>query len=60
MSAKGKYYIIDEKSYSKFEQAYVILKKSEKNNDVLNFVKFLETKKVKDIFNKYGFKLPAK
>lgn len=60
MSAKGKYYIIDEKSYSKFEQAYVILKKSRKNNDVLNFVKFLETKKVKDIFNKYGFKLPAK
>ena len=60
MSAKGKYYIIDEKSYSKFEQAYVILKKSGKNNDVLNFVKFLETKKVKDIFNKYGFKLPAK
>jgi molybdate transport system substrate-binding protein len=60
MSAKGKYYIIDEKSYSKFEQAYVILKKSGKNNDVLNFVKFLETKKVKDIFSKYGFKLPAK
>jgi molybdate transport system substrate-binding protein len=60
MSSKGKYFLIDEKSYSKFDQAYVILKKSEKNNDVLNFVKFLETKIVKDIFSKYGFKLPVK
>jgi molybdate transport system substrate-binding protein len=60
MSAKGKYFLIDEKSYSKFEQAYVVLKKSEKNKELLDFVKFLDTKKVKDIFNKYGFKLPGK
>jgi molybdate transport system substrate-binding protein len=60
MSSKGKYFLIDEKSYSKLEQAFVILKKSEKKKDVLDFVKFVETKKVKDIFNKYGFKLPVK
>ena len=60
MSAKGKYFLIDEKSYSKLEQAYVILKKSEKKKELLDFVKFLDTKKVKDIFNKFGFKLPIK
>jgi molybdate transport system substrate-binding protein len=60
MSAKGKYFLIDENSYSKLEQAYVILKKSEKKKELLDFVKFLDTKKVKDIFSKYGFKLPVK
>ena len=60
MSSKGKYYLIDEKSYSKMEQAYVVLKKSEKKKELLDFVKFLETKKVKDILSKYGFKLPVK
>jgi molybdate transport system substrate-binding protein len=60
MSAKGKYFLIDEKSYSNLEQAYVIMKKSEKKKDVLDFVKFIGTQKVKDIFNKYGFKLPVK
>ena len=60
MSSKGKYFLIDEKSYSKLEQAYVILKKSEKNKELIDFVKFLETKKVKDILNKFGFKIPVK
>ncbi|MDR3667832.1 MAG: molybdate ABC transporter substrate-binding protein [Ignavibacteriaceae bacterium] len=60
MSSKGKYFLIDEKSYSKLEQAYVVLKKSEKKKELLDFVKFLGTKKVKDIFSKYGFKLPVK
>jgi molybdate transport system substrate-binding protein len=60
MSSKGKYYLIDEKSYSKLEQAYVILKKSEKKKELLDFVKFLDSKKVKDILSKYGFKLPVK
>jgi molybdate transport system substrate-binding protein len=58
MSSKGRYYIIDEKSYSKMEQAYVILKKSEKKKELLDFVKFLETKNAKDILTKYGFRLP--
>jgi molybdate transport system substrate-binding protein len=58
MTAKGKYYLIDEKSFSKLEQAYVILKKSENKKEVHEFVKFLETKSVKEIFERYGFKLP--
>jgi molybdate transport system substrate-binding protein len=60
MSAKGKYFLLDEKSYSTLEQAYVILKKSEKKKELIDFVKFLETKEVKGILSKYGFKLPAK
>ena len=60
MSSKGQFFLIDEQSYSKLEQAYVILKKSEKKTELLDFVKFLETKKIKDIFSKYGFNLPAK
>lgn len=60
MSAKGKYFLIDEKSYSKLEQAYVVLKKSEKKKEIIDFVKFFETRKVKDLLNKYGFKLPVK
>jgi molybdate transport system substrate-binding protein len=59
MSTKGKYFLIDEKSYSKLEQAYVVLKKSEKKKELLDFVKFLDMKKVKDILSKYGFKLPV-
>jgi molybdate transport system substrate-binding protein len=60
MSAKGKYFIIDENSHTKMEQAYVILKKSEKNKELLDFVKFLKTKIAKGILIKYGFKPPAK
>jgi molybdate transport system substrate-binding protein len=58
MSGKGKYYLIDEKSYSKLEQSFVILKKAENNKDVIRFVKFLDTEKSKKIFSKYGFKVP--
>jgi molybdate transport system substrate-binding protein len=58
MKAKGKYYSIDEKSYSKLEQAYVILRNSETNRTVLQFVHFIETEKSRKLFGKYGFKLP--
>jgi len=59
MSSKGKYFVLDEKSHSKLEQAYVIIKNSETNKDVLNFVQFIESEKVRALFGKYGFKLPA-
>lgn len=58
MSSKGKYFLLDEKSYSKLEQAYVVLKKSENKKEVTDFIKFLETKKIKALLGKYGFKLP--
>ena len=58
MKGIGKYFLIDEKSYSKLEQSYVILKRSENNIDVLKFTKFLESEELKKCFSKYGFKLP--
>lgn len=60
MLAKGKYFLIDENSYPKMEQAYVIVKKSAQKKELLDFVKFLETKDARNIFVKYGFRLPAK
>ena len=58
MSSKGKYFLIDQKSYSQLDQSYVILKQAENNKEVSNFVKFLETEKAHNIFSKYGFNLP--
>ncbi|MCX6246693.1 MAG: molybdate ABC transporter substrate-binding protein [Bacteroidetes bacterium] len=58
MKAKGTYYTMDEKSYAKLEQAYVIIRKSETKMDVLRFVQFIETEKSRKLFSKYGFKLP--
>jgi molybdate transport system substrate-binding protein len=58
MKSKGKFFLIDENSYSKLEQAYVILKNSEVSKDVLKFVQFIETDATRKLFGKYGFKLP--
>jgi len=56
MMTKGKYYLIDEKSYSKLEQAYVIIKRSETDKNVLKFTQFIETEKAGKLFDKYGFR----
>jgi molybdate transport system substrate-binding protein len=58
MKSKGKYFSIDEKSYSELEQAYVIIKNSETNKYVLRFTQFIETEQSRKLFGKYGFKLP--
>ena len=58
MKTIGKYFSIDEKSYSKLEQAYVIIKKSETNKAVLKFTQFIETEQARKLFGKYGFRLP--
>jgi molybdate transport system substrate-binding protein len=58
MIAKGKYFLISEKSHSAIKQAYVILKNAKDNKKVFAFVHFLETKPARDIFEKYGFTLP--
>ncbi len=55
MQTKGKFFRIDEKTYSKLEQAYVIVKNSETNKDVLKFVQFIEKEQARKIFGKYGF-----
>ncbi len=58
MSTKGKYYLIDEKSYSTQEQAYIVTNKSESDKNVQEFVQFIELSSTRKIFEKYGFKLP--
>ncbi|MCK9421554.1 MAG: molybdate ABC transporter substrate-binding protein [Bacteroidales bacterium] len=58
MKSKGKYFSIDEKSYSKLEQAYVIIKKPETSKEVLKFTDYIETEQARRLFGKYGFKLP--
>jgi molybdate transport system substrate-binding protein len=58
MSAKGKYFLIDQKSYSQLDQSFVILKQAENNKEVLKFVKFLDTDKARKVFSKHGFNLP--
>jgi molybdate transport system substrate-binding protein len=58
MKGKGRYIQMDEKSYTKLEQSYVLLKAGDKNTNAVNFIKFIDSKTAKDIFSKYGFKLP--
>lgn len=58
MMSKGKYLIIDEKSYSKLEQSFVVIKKLEPNKDVLKFVQFIESEQARKILDKFGFNLP--
>jgi len=59
MSSKGKCFIIDTKSYSKLDQAYVVMKKSAANKDIKKFLKYIETDPAQKIFKKYGFKIPT-
>ncbi len=58
MTAKGKYYLIDEKSYSTQEQAYIVTKNSGTDKNVQEFVQFIESASTRTIFERYGFKLP--
>lgn len=59
MINKGKYFVIDEKSYSKLEQSFAVIKKSEVNKDVLKFIEFIESDQARKIFDKFGFNLPS-
>ncbi len=53
MLAQGKYILLDTNSYSKLEQTFVIMKKSETKNGVNEFIKFIESPDAKLIFDKY-------
>jgi molybdate transport system substrate-binding protein len=59
MMEKGKYFLIDEKSYTKLEQAYVVIKNSETDKNVQKFIEFIESEPARKIFIKYGFNLPG-
>jgi molybdate transport system substrate-binding protein len=58
MQKKGKYYLLDEKSYKPVEQACVLLKGWERNPEASKFMNFVLSAECKPIFKKYGFILP--
>jgi molybdate transport system substrate-binding protein len=58
MKNLGKYFLIDSKSYSPLEQAYVIINRAEINTETYKFAKFVASPEAREIFKKYGFKLP--
>ncbi len=58
MQKNGTYVLIDQKSYSTLEQAYVVLKNSDSKAEAAKFTTFIETEQARKIFRKYGFKLP--
>ena len=59
MRAKGKHFHIDETNYSKLEQAYAILKNNGHAKEVAKLAQYLDALNARQIFGKYGFKLPA-
>jgi molybdate transport system substrate-binding protein len=59
MKSKGKYFLLDEKSYSGLEQAYVVMKNAAASEDVKRFIRFQESKQARQIFRKFGFRLPG-
>jgi molybdate transport system substrate-binding protein len=51
---KGKYFVLDTKSYKPIEQALVALKKQQQNPETAKFIAFVLSKECKTIFEKYG------
>jgi molybdate transport system substrate-binding protein len=58
MKDKGKYYLLDTKSYKPVEQACVLVKTWERNTEASKFMDFVLSKACKPVFEKYGFILP--
>ena len=49
---------IDQKLYTPIKQGVVLLKHAKKNDDAKVFLRFLESKKAKQIFKEYGYIVP--
>lgn len=58
MKAKGSYSVLDPKSYSKLEQACVLLKNWKANPDAAQFMQYVLSAECKPILEKYGFIVP--
>jgi molybdate transport system substrate-binding protein len=58
MKDKGKYLVLDTKSYKPVEQACVLVKTWERNAEASKFMDFVLSDACKSIFEKYGFILP--
>lgn len=55
---KGKYIVIDTRSYQPLEQACVLLKTGKTNPDASKFMKYILSAECNPIFEKYGFIVP--
>jgi molybdate transport system substrate-binding protein len=55
---KGKYFVLDTKSYKPVEQAMVLMKTRQTNPEAAKFMNFVLSADCKPIFEKYGFILP--
>lgn len=56
---KGKYLVLDSKSYKPVEQACVLIKGWERNPEAAKFMKFVLSAECAPIFEKYGFMVKA-
>jgi len=58
MKDKGKYFVLDPKSYNPVEQACVLVKTWERNSEASKFMAFILSNECKPLFEKFGFILP--
>jgi molybdate transport system substrate-binding protein len=59
MKDKGKYFLLDTKSYKPVEQACVLLKEGGSNPEAAKFMAFVLSDECKVIFKKYGYTIPG-
>jgi molybdate transport system substrate-binding protein len=58
MKDKGRFFLLDTKSYKPVEQACVLVKTWERNPEASKFMDFVLSDACKPVFEKYGFILP--
>jgi molybdate transport system substrate-binding protein len=58
MKDKGKYFVLDPKSYKPVEQACVLVKTWERNSEASKFMAFILSNECKPLFEEFGFILP--
>jgi len=54
----GSYYLIPEASFPRLEQGAVLTKKGIQNPAAKKYLAFLRSKQAREVFNRYGFRLP--
>lgn len=58
MKSKGKYILLDTKTYNPVEQGCVLIKSWQVNPEASRFLKFVLSNECKPLFEKYGFIVP--
>lgn len=58
MEDEGRYWVIPTESYSRLEQAYIVLQRGKGKSSIKTFLEFVQGEKGKKILSHYGFVLP--